>query len=468
MATKLAKPGKKANRDKVNIDRIIGILPLLSARFNTDPPNLSTEDLLSCEPDRVFELYNFFLKCMSLTSAEELTPTTIKPTNLKTDIFNNKDLFYSCHKMRFFFAVREMMTLASAPTFCFKDLAAPDISTTIMFAKTLINFLRFTDECFNTDECFKNLRDKQEEESLRWEVGLLKKEVSESEESYEMNLAKADMEENAKLRMQEDISATNSELDTIANTVPVETIRMQESEKMVLHSKERISEAKLYLLEKQRNSERLAKLIVTSDKLLEQRNASKRTLENLCEEQQLLEVQISQCKKLEAYGRILKEFEVLLVSCREFEPLLRDTDVAKQNSANLIREKEELQTSLQTLFQEKALLIKRIDNLRERRERMTSSANQQLHGDNVSKFPNEVDMLKDEFEKNLENIDDVKLDIASLNEVMGDYRNRFSEQKDKLVAYITRFTGYYRTHREELDSKVPKLEDYLTQDLMHK
>ena len=463
MATKLAKPGKKAKRDKENIDAIIGILPLLGDVFNTDPPNLSTEDLLSCEPDRVFELYNFFLKCMSLTSAEELTPTTIKPTNLKTDIFNNKDLFYSCHKVRFFFAVREMMTLASAPTFCFKDLAAPDISTTIMFAKTLINFLRFY-----CDECNNNLRDKQDEESLRWEVGLLKKEVSESEESYEMNLAKADMEENAKLRMQEDIAATNSELDTIANTVPVETIRMQESEKMVLHSKERISEAKLYLLEKQRNSERLAKLIVTSpDKLLEQRNASKRTLENLCEEQQSLEVQIIQCKKLEAYGRILKEFEVLLVSCREFEPLLRDTDVAKQNSASLIREKEELQTSLQTLFQEKALLIKRIDNLRERRERLTSSANQQLHGDNVSKFPNEVDMLKDEFEKNLENIDDVKLDIASLNEVMGDYRNRFSEQKDKLVAYITRFTGYYRTHREELDSKVTKLEDYLMQGLMH-
>lgn len=456
MATKLTKPGKKARRDKVNIDGIIGILPLLSDVFNTDPPTLSTEDLLSCEPDRVFELYNFFLKCMSLTSAVELTSTTIKPTNLKTDIFN-KDLFYTCHKVRFFFAVREIMMLASAPNFCFKDLSAPDISRTIIFAKTLINFLRFY-----SDECIRNLKDKQEEESLRWEVGLLKKEVSESEESHEMNLAKADMEENAKTRMKEDIAATNSELESVARSFPVETIKMQESEKMVLHSKERITEAKIYLLEKQRNSERQAKLVVTSpDKLLEQRNASKRTLESLCEEQQSLELQISHCKKLEAYDRILKEFEVMLVSCREFEPLLRDTDVAKQNSANLIREKEQLQTSLQALIQEKALLIKRLDNLRERRERLTSSANQQLHGDNVSKFPNEVDMLKDEFENNLENIDDVKLDIASLNEVMGDYRDRFLKQKDKLIAYLERFSWYYRTQREELESKVTKLEDYL-------
>ena len=462
MATKLTKPGKKAKRDKVNIDGIIGVLPLLSDVFNTDLPNLSTGDLLSCEPDRVFELYNFFLKCMSLTSAEELSPTSVKPANLKTDIFN-KDVIYICHKVRFFFAVREMMMLASAPNFCFKDLSAPDISRTIIFAKTLINFLRFY-----SDECIKNLKDKQEEESLRWEVSLLKKEVNESEESYEMNLAKADMEENAKMRTQEDITATNSELETIANTVPVETIKMQESEKRVLHSKERISEAKLYLLEKQRNSERQAKLIVTSpDKLLEQRNASKRTLESLCEEQQSLELQISQCKKLEAYDRILREFNVVLISCREFEPLLRGTDVAKQNSANLIRQKEELQTSLQALFQEKALLIKRLDNLRERRERLTSSANQQLHGDNVSKFPNEVDMLKDEFENNLENIDDVKLDIASLNEVMSDYRNRFLEQKDKLVAYLERFTGYCGTQREELGSKVTKLEDYLMQGLIH-
>ena len=451
MAAKLKKPSKKERRDRIDINGVIGILPLLSDVFNVEPPEVTTEDLLACEPDKVFDVYNYFLRCISLISADDLSaPPTLK-SSLKTDIFS-KDLAYPSYRMRFFLAVREMLALTNGPKFCWKDLAAPDLTRTIIFFKNLIYFLRFY-----SDECLKYLSEKQEETSLRCEVTLLRKEVSESLERHEMHLAKADMEENAKCKVQEEIAAISSEIESISKKMQIVGGDIQEGEKSNLHSRERINEATLCLLEAQRITEQQSKLLVTSpDKLVEQKRASERILECLYVEQQALEAQVNNSKKMEAYDHVLTEFENIIMNCREFEPLVRDTDIAKQNSVSLVRRKEELQKEIESLLQKRSLLAKRMDNLRIRYDRLTSSANQQT----VSKLPNEAEFLHSELESNIENIDDIKLDISSLNEVMDEYRKSFQEQKSKLIAYIETFTEGYNTSREELNNKVTTLEEY--------
>ncbi|KAI6650597.1 hypothetical protein LOD99_7647 [Oopsacas minuta] len=453
MAGKLKKLGKKAKQDRLDIDGIIGILPILSDLFNIDHPIISTEDLLSCDPNKIFEIYNFFLRCSSPISAEDLITPTVLRSTLPVDIVFTKDLARPYHNMRFFFAVREMFCLASAPTLFFKDIAAPDLSRTIMFFKIFIEFLRFS-----VLEESKTMDDKRDEDSLRAEVCLLKQEVSNSLETYEMNLAKADMEENAKDKVREEMTAICSELDFVIGSIPAATVQMQESEKIVLHSKDRISQAKLYLLDKRHETEKKSKLIVSSpDKLLEQRTSSKRTLDSLCEEQNSLEAQISHCKKLEAYDSILEEFEVVLTFSKELEFLVKDTELANQTCASLIRQQEVHQTELESVFQSRALITKRIDNLKEKHERLINTTNQHFYGEAMSKLPNEAEVLQSELERNIENIDDAKLDIASLNEVMEDYRKSFREQKGKLTTYLENFTEHCNNEREKLETNVTRL-----------
>ena len=455
MATKLKKPSKKERRDRTDIMGIKGILPLLSEVFNIQPPEVSVEDLLACEPDRIFEIYNFFLRCISLIGAEDLATPLAQKSNLKSDIFS-KDLPYPCYKIRFFLAVREMLVLSNGPRICWKDIAAPELTRTMIFFKNLINFLRFY-----SDETLLFMNEKQEESSLLSEVALLRRDVSESLERHEMHLAKADMEDNAKANCQEEIAGISTELESLSKKIQVISGDLQEGEKSNLHLRDRISEAKLYFIEAQRTSEKQSKLLVTSpDKLLEQKHASERTLDELYEEQQALEAQVSTSKKMEAYDQVLTEFDAIMQNCNEFEPLVKETDTAKQRFASLIRRKEELQTEIDSLVQKKALLVKRMDNLRCRYERLTSSTNQQLHGETVSKLPNEAEFLHSELERNAENIDDIQLDISALNEVMDEYRKSFQEQKSKLIAYIENFTEGYNSSREELTTKVTALEEY--------
>ena len=455
MTTKLKKPSKKEKRDRRDINGILGILPLMNDVFNVDPPEVTVEDLLGCEPDKIFEVYNYFLRCISLIGAEDLDASIGQKSILKSDIFY-KDLPYPIYRIRFFQAVREMLDLTSGPRFCWKDLAAPDLSRTILFFKNLIHFLRFYSE-----RCLVNLSEIQEESSLSSEVSLLRRDVSESLERHEMHLAKEDIEENAKVSVLEVIASNSAELENFSKRIQTVTGELQEGEKFNLHSKDRISEAKLYFLEAQRATEKQSRLLVTSpDKLLEQKYASERTLDCLYEEQQALEAQVSNSKKMEAYDHILIEFESIIQNCGEFEPLLRETDSAKERSISLIRRKEELQTEIDSLVQKRTLLVQCMDNLQYRYERLTSSTNQQLHQETVSKLPNEAEFLQNEMERNIDDIDDIKLDISALNEVMEDYRKSFQEQKSKLVAYIESFTESDNSSREQLNNSVAALEEY--------
>ena len=366
---KQRKGGKRQEQRKNDIKGILSAFPVLKEVFQIEYPEVTVDDILGCNPNAILQVYDFFLRCLSLVSFEELYDSELQNAILTKPDPCGKSRADATHMIRFFFVVREMFRLLGGAKFVLKDLTHPELSRTVMFFKKTFSFIQFY--CRNN---LKYQNEIDEENSGNREVAILRKEVKELRERDEMLDAKIRMEEVAKGQLQEDMMVLNSDIELYEKKIQLAKNELQECDKEALITQDRVNEAELYLLDVKRNTEKQDNEVVTSpDRLLEQKIASEKLIEALYAEMKGLEIEIVNRKKnIGALDSNVPELEILHQSCSEIKPLVQQMDIEKQKHNELILRKEEKQMKLEGLVQDIAVSNKNLKNLKDRYDLLLS------------------------------------------------------------------------------------------------